>query len=458
MPDQCANGMTRSDRILMERLELLHRTSSAIVVNFAVASVVALLLSDVYPAKILWAWITAVGAVCGMRLVLQRQFWRSQAGQRCTRCAARRFAIGATISGLLWGAISLGLPAWGDDMDYIVLAVTAAGMSAGAVSTISVYYPAYLGYTLSFAVPLTAVSVIHANVDIAGAGGMMVIYYIAVSLAAWRTNRFIVTTAALRVDNQILKTSLDTARSERDAARTDKWSTLAQLSHELRTPLNAILGFSETMAGELFGSLGHRRYKEYAEHIQTSGRDLLTLSEELLLLSQGESGTLALKETTVDITKLVRDLIDSKAAIASAAGLELQAYISPDLPLLNGDIAKLRQMLLNLVDNAIKFTPAGGEVDVTATIRNGAMILMVHDTGIGMSPEQIAVALEPFGRAANTLCNNTSGAGLGLPISRRFAELHSARLDVESAPGEGSRFTITFPVARTIVRTDAAAA
>jgi signal transduction histidine kinase len=458
MPDPCATGVTRSERILTERLELLHDTSTAILVNFAIACVVAYLLADVFPVSLLAGWLVLVGVVCGTRLFLQHQFWRGQADQRCTKCAAHRFAFGAAISGLLWGALCLGLPVWGDDMDYIVLAVTAAGMSAGAVSTIAVYYPAYLGYCFGFAIPLTVVSILCPNPDIAGAGWMMVIYYVAVSMAAWRTNRFIATTAELKVDNQILRSSLDTARGERDAARTDKWSTLAQLSHELRTPLNAILGFSETMAGEIFGPLGHRRYKEYAEHIQTSGRDLLTLAEELLLLSQGEAGTLQIKESAVDVAGIIRELIDQKAAIAGRRGLELHPYISPDLPVLNGDVAKLRNLLRNLVDNAIKFTPSGGEVAITATVRDGHHVLIVSDTGIGMSREQISVALQPFGRAATSLSNNTAGAGLGLPICRRLAELHGATLEVESDLGRGTRFIITFPAARTGARADAAAA
>lgn len=458
MSEPCAAGIIRSERVLTERLELLHGSSNAILMNVVVAVVVAALVADVYPTWVLLGWLTAVAAVCFFRIASLRAFWKIAAENRCNRCFARRFALGATLSGLLWGAITLGLPAWGDEMDYIVLMVTAAGLSAGAVSTIAAYYPAFLAYSVSFAVPLTAVALIHPNTDIAGAGGLMVIFYITVAIAAWRTNRFVVTTAELRVDNQILKSSLDKTRGERDAARTEKWSTLAQLSHELRTPLNAILGFSEAMASEMFGSLGHRRYKEYADHIQTSGHDLLNLAEELLLLSQGESGTLVLKEAPVDVARMIHDLIDTKAASAGKAGLALHAYISPSLPMLKADAAKLRQMLLNLVDNAMKFTPAGGEVDVTATVRDGRFLLLIRDTGIGMSQEQIEVALEPFGRAANSLIANNSGAGLGLPICRRFAELHGATLDVTSELGQGSTFTLTFPAERVLERADAAAA
>jgi signal transduction histidine kinase len=458
MHDPSSNGKTRSERILVEKLELLYRTSAAILTNAVISCVVAWLLSDFYPHWVLGVWLTAVGSVCAVRLLLLWRFHHTPPEARCSPCAAMRFTLGALASGMLWGAICLGLPVWGDAMDYIVLAVTAAGMVAGAVSTISVYFPAYLCYSLSFAIPLTTVSILHHDVDIAGAGAMMVIYYAAITLTAWRTNRFIAATSELSVDNQILKASLDKAQSERDAARTDKWSTLAQLSHELRTPLNAILGFSEAMHGEIFGKLGHTRYKEYAEHVLTSGRDLLTLTEELLLLSQGESGTLSLKEAEIDAGEIIRSLIDLKAATAGRAGLELQAYIASDLPLLKADTAKLRQMLFNLIDNAIKFTPAGGEIGVTAAVRDGGIVLKVSDTGIGMDREQVAIALEPFGRIANTLNNNTAGVGLGLPICKRLAELHGATLAIETAPGKGTSCTIAFPAVRTVARSNAAAA
>jgi signal transduction histidine kinase len=458
MDDPLVDGMTRSDRILTEKLELLYRNKIAILTNLVIAGVVASLLSDAYPHPVLAAWLGAVALVCVARLWLERSFVRTPIEQRCTRCAAWRFAVGALAAGSLWGILCLGLPVWGDESNFAVLAVTAAGMTAGAVSTIAVYYPAYLGFSFGFAVPLTGVTIIHPNLNIAGVGAMMVVYYLAVSITAWRTNRFITSTVELRVDNQMLTTSRDLARHERDAARVDKWSTLGQLSHELRTPLNAILGFSEAMHGEIFGSLGHSRYKEYAEHVLSSGRDLLTLAEELLLISQGEAGTLNLKECDLDVGATLRDLVDQKAATAGKGGLELQAYIALDLPRLKADPAKFRLMLLNLIDNAIKFTRPGGDVSVNAAVTGGSIVLKVSDTGIGMSAEQIPRALEPFGRGGDTLNNNISGAGLGLPICKRLAELHGASLAITSELDRGTTCTLIFPPARTVSRAKAAAA
>jgi two-component system, cell cycle sensor histidine kinase PleC len=448
---------TRSERILSEKLELLNHNTFAILANIAVAAVVAFLLADTFPLWILGLWLAAMAAVCGARLWLQRQFRRTPEAQRCTQCTARRFAVGTALTGLTWGAICLGLPVWGDDMDFILMAVTAAGMTAGSVPVTSVYYPSYLAFSVSLAVPQITVSLAQSNPDIAGAGAMMIIYYAVISATAWRTNRFIVSTIELRVDNQMLKAAADRARDERDAARTDKWSTLAQLSHELRTPLNAILGFSEAMCSEIFGPLGHSRYKEYAEHVYTSGRDLLTVAEELLTLSQGEAGTLVLKEEDVDIAAMIRGLVDQMAANAGRAGLALQAYISPHLPMLKGDQAKLRQILLNLIGNALKFTPNGGDISITAKV-HGGIVVEVRDSGIGMRADQIPRALEPFGRAATPLADNTAGAGLGLPICKRLAELHGARFSIDSELGHGTRCTLIFPAERILSEADAAAA
>ena len=412
MREQVPHGMARSERILAEKLDLLYRNTSAIFTNFVIASVVTFLIWDVYPHAVLIGWLAAVLTVCAGRVLLQYRFLHQPPANRCTSCAARRFALGAFASGLLWGAICLGLPVWGDHFDFIVMAVVCAGMTAGAVTTISTYYPAYLGYIIGFAVPLTLVTASHPDGDIAGTGAMMFVYFAVISVVARHTNRFINSTVELRVDNQLLQSSLKQTQGERDAARTEKWSTLSQLSHELRTPLNAILGFSEAMCGEIFGSLGNRRYKDYAGHVLSSGQQLLSLADELLLLSQGESGALKLKEADVDVLALVRSLVDQKQGAANRAGLTLDVAIDCGLPQLHADKLKLRQMLLNLLDNAIKFTPPGGRVSMTAVLRDGAIVLTVGDTGIGMSADDIPRALQPFGRLATSLTNNTDGAGL----------------------------------------------
>lgn len=454
MPEACSHGIARSERILAEKLDLLYRNSTAAATNVIIGAIVVSLLWDAFAHTVLIGWMAVTTAVSGTRIFLQRRFLADAPTERCTSCAAKQFAMGSGISGGLWGLLCLGLPLWGDTGDYHLLILTGAGMTAGAVATISVYYPAYLAYTAGFGIPLVSVALTQPNVELQGVGMMMLIYFTAISLTARYTNRFINRTMELSVDNQILRASLDAARVERDAARVDKWSTLAQLSHELRTPLNAIIGFTEAMRDEIFGSLGHRRYKEYTDHILSSGKNLLALTNEMLLLSHGESGSLVLKESDVDVTALARALVEAKAPLAANAGLVLGAKIDGDLPYLRADKMKLRQMLGNLIDNAIKFTPAGGFVTLTAELHDSAVVLSVRDSGIGMSQDQIPRALTPFGRIATALTNTAAGAGLGLPICNRLAELHGAKLTIESGPGEGTICTITFPAERSVTSPD----
>jgi len=458
MDEAVFSAMARSERILAEKLKLLYRNTAAVLANLAIGGVVSALLWDVYPHGVLAGWLAAMAAVCAARLIRQRKFFDIPENRRCTPCAAKRFAIGAGASGLLWGILCLGLPVWGDSFDYILMAVAGAGMTAGAVTAIAIYYPAYVSYVAGFALPLIAVTISHPDRDIAGVGAMMIVYFLAISVTAHYTNRFINRTVELKVDNQALKTSLDAARVERDAARIEKWSTAAQLSHELRTPLNAILGFSETMNGEIFGSLGNSRYKEYTGHILASGQRLLTLIDELLLLSQSESGTLTLKESEFDVVAVLHSVADAQVVAAAKAGLVLECGATAGLPFLKADRAKLRQILVNLVDNAVKFTSSGGIVRLTAETRSGGVLFAVNDTGIGISPDQISKALEPFGRIAAPVIDTTPGAGLGLPIAKRLAELHGAVLEIKSAVGEGTTCTIAFPASRSIAAPAAAIA
>ncbi|WP_344185378.1 HAMP domain-containing sensor histidine kinase, partial [Microbacterium flavum] len=200
------------------------------------------------------------------------------------------------------------------------------------------------------------------------------------------------------------------------------------------------MGFSEAMREEVLGALGNRRYKDYASHIHASGRRLLTLADELMLISQGEAGSLSLREEPVDVGEMVSSLLAYKKTAAEKAGLTLASYIASGLPKLNADKAKLRQMLRHLVDNAIKFTPAGGSVSLAVVLDSeGGMEITVEDTGIGIDAKNLARVLRPFARVATPLTDNTGGAGLGLPIVARLAELHDAKLNMTSEPGQGTR-------------------
>ncbi len=448
----------RSDRILAEKLRLIYRGSFAVPINVAVACAVAFLLRDSFPYPLLVGWLVATVLVAGLRILLHWRFARAAASVRRSARWALYFCIGSFTSGFLWGGLCLALSVWGGTSQFVLLTLVAAGMTAGALTTAAPYLPAFFAFAASFIVPLAIVSLMHPGHYIAADGGLMLLYLPGISLAAANLSRSVGRTIELQVDNEVLLDSLKQARLERDDARTEKWSTLAHLSHELRTPLNAILGFSEAMREQLFGPIGNERYKEYAAHVHQSGEHLLTLIGEILQFSQGEAGNLEFRESAVALAAVADDCLCGAMPAAQKADVTLTATVPPKLPLMRADEGKVREMLSNLVSNAIKFTPPRGMVSIEALrAADGGIDLVVRDTGIGMKADDIPFALQPFGRIASPLKRETDGVGLGLPICQRLAKLHGAELTISSEPGKGTACKISFPASRCISPRDASA-
>jgi len=232
---------------------------------------------------------------------------------------------------------------------------------------------------------------------------------------------------------------------EAEAANAAKTRFLANMSHELRTPLNAIIGFSEIINGQLFGELGNARYLDYSSDILRSGRHLLDVINSVLDLSKSETGKMMLDVQNVDMREILKDCVTMVGEQAREAGLEFAVRgMEAELPL-PGDPAKLRQIFLNLLSNAIKFTPQGGYIWVEARRNAGGVAVTVGDSGIGMSPDDVAVALTPFGQVDNRLERRYEGTGLGLPLTKAFVELHGGQMNFDSARGAGTRVTVSFP-------------
>ncbi|MGH7124949.1 MAG: ATP-binding protein, partial [Stellaceae bacterium] len=265
---------------------------------------------------------------------------------------------------------------------------------------------------------------------------------------------------ALLTEN--LRREIGVRRAAEQAAETAsraKSEFLANMSHELRTPLNAIIGFSELMTSELLGKLGNPRYHEYAADILDSAKHLLTVINEVLDFSRAEAGELKLDESELDPAQVIRStrrMIEERAA---AAGLTLETILPDRLLRLRADEHMLRQMLLNLLWNAIKFTPEGGRVSIIAEPGDdGTLRVEVADTGIGMSLEEIPTALTPFRQVDSSLTRKHGGTGLGLPLVKSRIELHGGRLAIESARGVGTTVALIFPPSRVAAAADRAAA
>lgn len=242
---------------------------------------------------------------------------------------------------------------------------------------------------------------------------------------------------------------LQNAKEQAELANRTKSEFLANMSHELRTPLNAIIGFAEIMAREPFGPPGNNRYRDYTHDIAESGRHLLQVINEILDISRIEAGRAQLREELVDLPSLFTSCQRLTQDRAIAAGLTVNAQCQSGLPPYRADATKIKQMLINLLSNAIKFTPEGGRIDLLLSrARDGDLVMEVRDTGIGMRPEDIPIALAPFRQIDGSHVRRHEGAGLGLPLSKNFAELHGGRLNILSEPAKGTTVRIILPASR----------
>ncbi|HTP75752.1 MAG TPA: PAS domain-containing sensor histidine kinase [Rhizomicrobium sp.] len=239
------------------------------------------------------------------------------------------------------------------------------------------------------------------------------------------------------------------ALAEAEEASRAKSAFLAAMSHELKTPLNAVLGFSEIIKDEVLGPISPERYRGYAEDIHASGKRLLTIVCDVLDVAQLSGGAITLQPSTYTPKALIDEAI-TLARRATKDERDVSVTIPDIFPTVDVDSKRLRQAIANLIGNALKFTPPGGAVSVTVRLeRSGGMSFVVTDTGIGMEPQTISAALEPFRQLDRSLSRRFEGAGLGLSITKSIVELHGGVLLIESAVGEGTTASIVLPASRT---------
>ncbi len=249
-----------------------------------------------------------------------------------------------------------------------------------------------------------------------------------------------------------LAENLRIARDAADIANRAKSEFLATMSHELRTPLNAVIGFSEIMISETFGPVGSVKYRGYAEDIHASGHHLLDLINDILDLAKVESGSDELNEEDIAVPTVAESVLRLVKQRAEKGGVRLELDIPDDPPLLHADKRKLKQILVNLLTNAIKFTDAGGTITLGARCEvDHGYVFQIADSGIGMKPEDIPKALSRFGQVDDDPGRQQEGTGLGLPLTMALAERHGGSLELESELGVGTTATVRFPPRRIVL-------
>jgi two-component system cell cycle sensor histidine kinase PleC len=219
---------------------------------------------------------------------------------------------------------------------------------------------------------------------------------------------------------------------------------LANMSHELRTPLNAVIGFSQAMEEETFGPHGHGKYKEYSNLISGAGAHLLDLINDILDMSRIEAGRFELHPEKLEIVSLVQDCVSMMKENAAQAGLRLTSNIPSELPPLHADRRALKQILLNLTANAVKFTPAGGRIEINVVSDGCELEFRVRDTGIGIPADKLAQVGNPF--VQFHAMTGKQGTGLGLALVRSLTEMQGGRFRIESTEGEGTLARVRFPI------------
>jgi two-component system, cell cycle sensor histidine kinase PleC len=325
-------------------------------------------------------------------------------------------------------------------MSLLAAAIPAAfvaGMLPMIIGAIILYAPRLHGATL----PAAALAV--------GVIGYFLVVVHRLHEAASRNISFQAEKDSLIAELEQAKLNSDEARRRAESANLAKSRFLATMSHELRTPLNAILGFSEVMKGELFGPHGVSAYKEYSSDIHASGQHLLMLINEILDLSRVEAGRYELKEEPVSLPEVVEECRRLLSMRAKSRNLVITEALDSGLPRIWADERAVRQVTLNLLTNAIKFTPQGGSIVVkVGWTSSGGQYVSIRDTGPGIPSDEIPIVLSSFGRGSLAHKNAEEGTGLGLPIVKGLVEMHGGHFRLTSEIRQGTEAVVIFPPER----------
>lgn len=454
-----STGQSRAFDYQLLKLYAETRTGAAVVSALFTSCIAITLLLFVPPYNVVfWISLAAFGTL--LNLIVCRRFLRSptEVAQDKTATWRARFAVAELIQAMCW--VTIVIFATGHQGDRLHLFLLFAIMFQVGMTTVLCATVMSTVYAVMVpAIPAIAfLAVFETDVSrtilILMSLGAFVFYVV----LAQRLNQNACETLASRAEKDALIAELEEAHSKSNEARRRaeeanlaKSRFLATMSHELRTPLNAILGFSEVMKNELFGAHSAPQYRDYSADVHASGQHLLNIINEILDLSRVEAGRYELQEEPIDLAALVDDCRHMLDLRARNRSLTVRDMIEPDLPKLWADERALRQITINLLANAIKFTPQGGEIVIkVGWTTSGGQYVSIADNGPGIPEDEIPTVLTSFGRGTFAIKTAEQGTGLGLPIVKGLVELHGGVFTLKSRLRVGTEVIVVFPPDRVV--------
>ena len=431
------------EQLQAELIRLWLRSQSSLAATTVFNLVVAWALRNALDRLILVIWAATTVGWSAVRYAIWRIYCRRVRSDAETVRWGRLFIALLTITGMQTAflAAQVFVP---EDMEHqLFIVIWVAGLTAGCAATYGGYPPAVAAF-IGFPLLSFASAIFFRGATDSTLLGIIILGYLALLMASARTlNGWIVDIFNLRVRNEKLTLELLEAKDLAESASEAKSAFMANMSHELRTPLNAIIGFAEMLEHEVLGPVGDRRYVGYAHDVHMSGEHLLSIINTILDLAKTEALRLELDFAQVDIGALVEECSNAMRLQAERGGLAYEV-VPPSAPLVcRADETRLKQVVFNLLSNAIKFTDPGGTVTLTAaSFAAGEVEIRVTDTGIGMSADEIDLALQPFMQVKDPHRRPPTGTGLGLPFAKSIVELHGGRLEIASARDKGTTVAV----------------
>jgi two-component system cell cycle sensor histidine kinase PleC len=430
---------------------------AAILPQIMLCQAIAAMTTLWMPVLFVFIWLCFTLSALALACLLARRFLTLDRAHLDARWWHARFTIAEAINGVAWASLAILMSGVTDP--WATTYVMVVFMLAAAIHTVvAAFVPAAVYAVLA---PLAAAVVLYMKpttfqgpvAPLTLLACATLLYFVILARRIYASH---VDSLALQAEKDLLIAELEQAKANSDEARRRaeeaslaKSRFLATMSHELRTPLNAILGFSEVMKNELFGPHGVAAYRDYSNDIHSSGEHLLRLINEILDLSRVEAGRYELKEESVSLPGVIEDCLRLLTLRAKKRDVTMADVVEPNMPRIWADERAMRQIALNLLTNAIKFTPTGGQVLVkVGWTKVGGQYFSVKDNGPGIPENEIPTIMSSFGRGSMAQKNADEGTGLGLPIVKGLVELHGGTFTLRSKLREGTEVLVIFPPER----------